>query len=120
MCGLLKKYSSPTQVWAKLTAMRCKRFLSEAGEVAYRTTRAVEPFALFAQRLAAGPLPDVLGLDAVSGPAIVIVVVDGRVGRVPRAFALEGTGGLPQAVRSRVQEPFSLVRDHAFSSGRSY
>ncbi len=29
----------------------CKRFLSEAGEVAYRTTRAVEPFALFAQRL---------------------------------------------------------------------
>ena len=92
----------------------CKRFLSEAGEVAYRTTRAVEPFALFAQRLAAGPLPDVLGLDAVSGPPIVVVVVDGRVGRVSRAPALEGTGGLPQAVRSRVQESFFLVRSHAF------
>ena len=92
----------------------CKRFLSEAGEVAYRTTRAVEPFALFAQRLAAGSLPDVLGLDAVSGPAIVIVVVDGRVGRAPRALALEGTGGLPQAVRSRAYDPFVLVGGHVF------
>jgi hypothetical protein len=91
-----------------------KRFLSEAGEVAYRTTRAVEPFALLSQRLAAGPLPDVLGLDAVAGLTIVVVVVEVRAGRVLRALALEGTGGLPQAVRSRVQEAFLLVHGHAF------
>ena len=57
----------------------------------------VEPFAHFAQWFDAGLLSDVLGLDAAAGLTIV-VVVGLRVGRVPRALTLEGTGGLPQAI----------------------
>jgi hypothetical protein len=51
----------------------------EVGEVTYRTTRAVEQFALLAERLAAGPLLDVLGRDAATGLAIAVVVVNVRV-----------------------------------------
>jgi hypothetical protein len=97
----------------------CKEVLNlfanlEVGEVAYRTTRAVEPFALLAERLAAGPLLDVLGRDAVSRLAIAVVVVNVRVGRVPRALALQRPCGLPQAIRSRAYDPFVLVGGHAF------
>src|SRR5215213_5515081 len=89
-------------------------FLLEVGEVAYRATRVIEPFALLAERLAAGPLLDVLGRDAVTGLAIAVVVVDLRVGRVPWALALQGTGGLPHALRSRAHDPFVLVGGHVF------
>jgi hypothetical protein len=85
----------------------------EVGEVAYRATRAVEPFALLAERLAAGPLLDVLGRDAVTRLAIAVVVVNVRVGRVPRALTPQGTGGLSDAVRSRTYDPFVLVGGHA-------
>ena len=72
----------------------------EVREVAYWTTRTVEPFALLAERLAACILFDVLGRDAIAGLANAVVVVDLRVGRVPWAFDPQGTGGLPDAVRS--------------------
>jgi hypothetical protein len=84
----------------------------EVGEVAYRTTRAVEAFALLAERLAAGPLFDVLGRDAVTGLALSVVVIHLRVGRMPGALAPQGTGGLPDAVRSRTYDPFILVGGH--------
>src|SRR5215213_11135574 len=82
-------------------------------EVAYRTTRAVEPFALLAERLAAGPLLDVLGRDAVTGLAVAVVVVHIRIGRVPWALALQRTGSLPNAVRGRAHEPLTFVCGHA-------
>jgi hypothetical protein len=88
--------------------------LLQVGEVAYRTTRAVEPLALLTERLATGPLLDVLGRDAVTGLAIAVVVVNVRVGRVPWALAPQGTGGLPNVVRSRVHDPFFLVGGHVF------
>jgi hypothetical protein len=76
-----------------LTSLRSRRANSlQTGEVAYGTTRAVELFAFSAERLAAGPLQDVLGLDAVAGLAVGIVVVDVRVCRVSRALSLEDTG----------------------------
>jgi hypothetical protein len=84
----------------------------EVGEVTYGTTRAVEPFALLAERLAAGPLLDILGRDAVTGLAIAVVMVNVRVGGVPRALAPQGTGGLPDAIRSRTYDPLVLVSGH--------
>src|SRR5829696_2431184 len=74
--------------------------LLQVGEVAYWTPQAVESFALLAERLAACPLFDVLGRDAVAGLAIAVLVVDLRVGRVPWALAPQATAGLPEAVRS--------------------
>ena len=88
--------------------------LLEVGEVSYWTIRSVEPFAFSAERLAAGPLYDVLGRDAIAGLAIAVVVVDLRVGRVPWALALQRTSGLPQAVRSRANDPLVLVGGHMF------
>ena len=61
----------------------------EAGYVAYGAARVVEPLALPARRLAARPLPHILGLDAVAGLAAGVVVVDLRVSRVPRALPLK-------------------------------
>src|SRR5215218_5378646 len=89
-------------------------FLLEVGEVAYRATRVIEPFALLAERLAAGPLLDVLGRDAVTGLAITVVVVDVRVGRVPRILAPQGNRDLSHAIRSRTHDPFVLVGGHEF------
>src|SRR5918994_7725395 len=104
---------------------RCRRpSLStrlKAGEIAYGTARTVEPFALFAERLAARPLHDVLGSDAVAGLAAGVVVVDLGVGRVPRSAAPQaGAGRLPHGIRGPAHyirgpahEPFVLVRSHA-------
>src|SRR5215213_9223174 len=77
--------------------------LLKAGEIAYWTAGAVEALALLAKRLAPSPLPHVLWVHAVAGLAVGIVVVDLRVGRVPRSFALQGPGGLPH----RVLNPFN-------------
>src|SRR5215208_4293156 len=53
----------------------------------HRTGRTVEPVALLAEPVAARPLPDILGIDAASGLAVGVVVVDVRIGRMPRALA---------------------------------
>jgi hypothetical protein len=88
--------------------------LLQVGEVAYWTTRAVEPFALLAERLAACPLFDVLGRDAVAGLAIAVVMVDLRVGLVPWALAPQGTGSLSHAVRCRTRDPLVFIGGHVF------
>jgi hypothetical protein len=77
---------------ARAARLQLWPFLLKAREVAYRTTCAVEPFALFAELLAAAPLLNDLGRDAVTGLTIAVVVVDVRVGRVPWALALQRTG----------------------------
>jgi hypothetical protein len=46
------------------------------GEIAYRPARAVEAFALPAKGLVAGSLLNVLGIHAVAGLAVGVVVVD--------------------------------------------
>ena len=83
-------------------------------EVAYRTARLIETFALSTEGLATRPLHDVLGCDAVTGLSIAVVVVDLRVDRVPGALAFQGTCGFPQSIRSRAQEPLILVGGHVF------
>jgi hypothetical protein len=88
----------------------------QVGEVAYRTTRAVKPFALLAERLAACPLFDVLGRDAIAGLAIAVVVVDLGVGRVPSPLKAP----VVSLMRSEAEPtiPLSLSADMCSSSHR--
>ena len=94
--------------------MQLLMLLLEVGEVSYWTTRSVEPFAFSAERLAAGPLYDVLGRDAIAGLAIAVVVVDLGVGRVPGALAPQGTGGLPDAICCRTHDTLVFIGGHVF------
>ena len=94
--------------------MQLLMLLLEVGEVSYWTIRSVEPFAFSAERLAASPLHDVLGRDAIAGLAIAVVVVDLGVGRVPWAPAPQGTGGLPDAIRCRTHDTLVFIGGHVF------
>src|SRR4028119_571980 len=88
------------------------RFL-EACDVAHGAARAVKPFALPAEGLVAGPLPDVLWGDAVAGLAVGVVGGGVGVSRAPRSAAPQGAGRRPQAVRGPPHETFVFVRGHA-------
>jgi hypothetical protein len=88
--------------------------LLEAGHVAYGATGFVQALALPAKGFATRPLADVLGVHAVAGLAVGVVVVDLRVGRIPGTLAPQGTGGLPHRVLGCAYDPFTLVCGHDF------